>query len=162
MKSVCLKSAAFALFFVVIGIVLLRPDLGGATPATLPLEVRLASGKTHVLMVEIARSNAEREHGLMGRTSLAPDAGMLFDFGAPRLVTMWMHDTPLPLDMIFADEQGRVVRIAANTTPFSEALISSGVPVLYVVEIAGGRAAEIGIAVGDQLAGKALQPAQSP
>jgi uncharacterized membrane protein (UPF0127 family) len=77
---------------------------------------------------------------------------MLFDFQAPQLVGMWMKNTPLSLDMLFIDAAGRIARIEARTRPFSTELISSGSEVLAVLEITGGRAAELGIAAGDRVA----------
>jgi len=101
--------------------------------------------------VEIADDEAERSRGLMGRESLAPDAGMLFLYPTPRVVAFWMHDTPLPLDMVFIDAEGRIARIAANARPYDETPIWSGGPVLAVLEIAGGRAAELGLAPGQRV-----------
>ena len=101
--------------------------------------------------VEIARDEPDREQGLMHRTSLAPDHGMLFLFDEVRPVAMWMKDTPIPLDMLFIGADGRIARIAAMTTPQSLAIISSGEPVRAVLEIKGGEAAGQGIAVGDKV-----------
>ena len=87
----------------------------------------------HVVMVEVARTAEERGIGLMHRTELAPDRGMLFDFGATRPVTMWMKNTLIPLDMFFAESDGRIVAIAERTTPLSEKRIRSGQPVRFVL-----------------------------
>lgn len=84
----------------------------------------------------------------MGRRELAPDAGMLFDYRAPAQVTMWMKNTPLSLDMIFIGEDGRVVRVAERTEPFSEALIPSFVEVRAVLEVGAGTAQRLGISPG--------------
>jgi hypothetical protein len=99
--------------------------------------------------VELALSPADRASGLMNRTSMAADHGMLFKFDQSRQVLMWMKNTPLPLDMVFIDEAGSVVRIARETTPFSETIIPSGGPVRYVLELNGGTANKRGISVGD-------------
>lgn len=101
--------------------------------------------------VEWALTAEQRARGLMERESLADDAGMLFDFGETRMVTMWMANTPLSLDMVFIDETGLVVRVAEKTTPFSEAIVGSGKPVRYALEIRGGRAAEVGLTSGARL-----------
>jgi len=101
--------------------------------------------------VEVADTPSAREVGLMNRESLAEDSGMLFDFGAARPVDMWMKNTLIPLDMLFLDETGRVVRIGANAQPLSLDLIPSGGPVRYVLEINGGAAARFGAAPGDRL-----------
>nr|WP_255561710.1 DUF192 domain-containing protein [Pseudohoeflea sp. DP4N28-3] len=101
--------------------------------------------------VELALDGASRAQGLMNRAEMPADQGMLFDFGTTRLVTMWMKNTLLPLDMIFITPDGRVAGIAADTVPHSEALISSPGPVRYVLEVNAGTAATKGIAVGDQV-----------
>ena len=101
--------------------------------------------------VEVADTPDAREIGLMNREKLGKDSGMLFDFGTTRTVDMWMKNTLIPLDMLFLDETGRVVRIGANAQPLSLELISSGQPVRYVLEINGGAAARYGAAPGDRL-----------
>jgi uncharacterized membrane protein (UPF0127 family) len=100
--------------------------------------------------VEIADTDAERERGLMFRTALAPDAGMLFDFHRPQQVTFWMQNTLIPLDMIFIGADGIVKTIHVNARPMDTTTIPSGVPVRFVMEIAGGRSREIGLEVGDR------------
>ena len=102
-------------------------------------------------MVEVARTAEERGIGLMHRTELAPDRGMLFDFGATRPATMWMKNTLISLDMFFAESTGRIVTIAERTTPLSEKRISSGQPVRFVLEMIAGSAQRLGIAPGDRL-----------
>ena len=115
-----------------------------------PLTIETGAG-VHAIEVEVARTAEERRVGLMHRTELAPDRGMLFDYGTTRQVTMWMKNTLISLDMFFADEEGRIVTIAERTTPLSEKRISSGEPVRYVLEMIGGSARRLGIAVGDRL-----------
>lgn len=100
--------------------------------------------------VEVARSAEQRSAGLMGRTSLAARHGMLFDFGTPIIATMWMKNTPLSLDMLFLDEHGRVVWIGERTTPESLALITAPALARYVLELQGGEARSLGLAVGDR------------
>ena len=114
------------------------------------LIIETAAGE-HVVMVEVARTDQERGIGLMHRTALAPDRGMLFDFGATRPVTMWMKNTLIPLDMFFAESDGRIVTIAERTTPLSEKRIRSGQPVRFVLEMIGGSAQRLGIVPGDRL-----------
>jgi len=110
----------------------------------------LSSGEKHRFVVEVARSDEERGQGLMFRTELRDDAGMLFDFGpAPRPVSMWMKNTLIPLDMAFIAEGGRIARIAAMTTPQSLTSIPSGEDVIAVLEVRGGRFAELGVKQGD-------------
>ncbi|GHE04192.1 hypothetical protein U879_01905 [Defluviimonas sp. 20V17] len=98
--------------------------------------------------VSLARTPAERERGLMNRRHLPRDAGMLFLFGKPGPVSFWMHDTLIPLDMIFMDQSGRVTRIHANATPLSDMPINGGSRVFAVLEINGGMAARADIRPG--------------
>ena len=115
-----------------------------------PLTIETGEG-VHAIEVEVARTPQERGIGLMHRTELASDRGMLFDFGTTRQVTMWMKNTLIPLDMFFADRTGLIVTIAERTTPLSEKRIRSGRPVRFVLEMIGGSAARLGIAPGDRL-----------
>jgi uncharacterized membrane protein (UPF0127 family) len=105
--------------------------------------------QTHAFSIEIADEPEEISFGLMERESLDPDAGMLFDFGNPREPSMWMKNTLIPLDMLFVSSDGTIQMIARNTVPGSLRTISPGMPVKGVLEINGGRAAELGIEPGD-------------
>ena len=116
----------------------------------IPLQISSAGG-THRFTVEVARTGAEQAQGLMFRETLAPDAGMLFPFGAPRPASFWMKNTLIPLDMIFVRADGTIARIAANTVPHSLEPVGVAEPVAAVLEIPGGRAAELGIAEGDRV-----------
>lgn len=106
---------------------------------------------THAFTVEVVDTDATRARGLMFRQELAPNAGMLFDFLAERPVAFWMQNTYIPLDMIFARADGTIARVHANAVPFDQTSIPSGEPVQFVLEIPGGRAAELGIEAGDRL-----------
>ena len=106
--------------------------------------------------IEIARTEAERSRGLMYRGELAPDTGMLFLFDPVREANMWMLNTFIALDMLFIAPDGRITGIAANTTPLSDAVISSDVPVRAVLELAAGTAARRGIKPGDRVRAEAL------
>ena len=112
--------------------------------------LRTSSG-SHAIEVEVADTPQAREIGLMNRESLAEDTGMLFDFREDRPVSMWMKNTLIPLDMLFIDKTGTVVRIARNAKPHSLETIPSGKPVRYVLEINGGAAATYGAKTGDKL-----------
>jgi uncharacterized membrane protein (UPF0127 family) len=101
--------------------------------------------------VEIADDGAERAKGLMFRDHLAADAGMLFDYGTEQLASFWMQNTLIPLDMIFIGADGTVKTIHVNARPLDTTAIPSEVPVRFVLEIAGGRSTEIGLAVGDHM-----------
>jgi uncharacterized membrane protein (UPF0127 family) len=100
--------------------------------------------------VEIADTEASRERGLMFRTSLAPDAGMLFDYHTEQQASFWMQNTLIPLDMIFISADGIVKTIHVNARPMDTTAIPSEVPIRFVMEIAGGRSQEIGLKVGDR------------
>lgn len=118
-----------------------------------PLEelVFVTATGEHKFMVEIADEESERARGLMFRPPLEDDRGMLFQFPdvAPR--SFWMHNTPSALDIIYVGQDGRIVSIAANATPYSDQSLPSNGPASGVVEIRGGRAAELGVKAGDQV-----------
>ena len=105
----------------------------------------------HAFWVEIADDNAERERGLMFRPPLADDRGMLFQFPDSQERSFWMRNTPSSLDIIYIGADGRIVSIARNTTPYSETSIPSNGPATGVLELRGGRAAEISADPGDQV-----------
>jgi uncharacterized protein len=107
----------------------------------------------HPFSVELASNDAERERGLMFRKSLPEGQGMLFDFKTEEPVAFWMHNTYISLDMFFIGGDGRIVRIAENATPLSDALIPSGAPVRAVLEVIAGTAQKLGIAPGDRVTG---------
>ena len=116
-----------------------------------PLTVVTPNGR-FTFQVEIADDAAERSRGLMHRERLARDRGMLFIFpGPPTEQAFWMKNTPLPLDILYIQPDGRILSIARNTTPFSEQTLPSGGRVNVVLEINGGLAAELGIMPGDRV-----------
>jgi len=126
-----------------------------AAARTVKVTVTSANG-THAFDVDTARTREEQDRGLMYRTGIPKNGGMLFhpypaEGGGPREASFWMKNTPSPLDIIFIREDRTIARIAENTVPFSEAMIPSGEPVAAVLEINGGRAAELGIAEGDRV-----------
>lgn len=114
------------------------------------LTIVAGSGR-HAFMVEVARNDADRAQGLMYRRHLDPDRGMLFDFERVEIVTMWMQNTYLSLDMLFVRPDGTVARIAQNTEPLSTRTISSGEPVLAVLEVVAGTANRLGLKPGDRI-----------
>jgi uncharacterized protein len=122
-----------------------------------PLTI-VGHGASHQFTVEIADTEATREYGLMFRKHLGDNEGMLFDFKSPQPVAFWMKNTLIPLDMLFIAANGQVVSIARNATPMSETPIPSGAAILGVLEIRGGRAAEIGVAPGDQVQERIFHP----
>jgi len=121
------------------------------------LPVLIQGAKTrHCFAIERATTAAEQERGLMFRTDLTPDGGMLFwpypvGGGAPQTANFWMKDTPTPLDILFIRPDGTIARIAEQTIPYAETPVSSGEPVGAVLELVGGRAAALGIVEGDRV-----------
>jgi len=106
---------------------------------------------SHRFTVEIARTEQQQAQGLMGRRSLAGDRGMLFPFDPPRAAEFWMRGTLIPLDMIFIRTDGAIARIAANTVPLSDEPVGVEQELSAVLELRGGRAAELGIREGDRV-----------
>ena len=100
-------------------------------------------------VVELADDEAERARGLMFRESLAPNAGMLFDFKREQPVSFWMRNTLISLDMFFIKADGRIAHIARRAVPLSERAIPSPEPVLAVLETNAGVADGFGIKPGD-------------
>ncbi len=126
------------------------------TPSgTVAVSIKSANG-THAFTVELAKTAEEQERGLMFRTDIPENGGMLFapyppDGGPPRPANFWMKNTPSPLDILFIRADGTIARIAENTVPQSEALIPSGEAVSAVLELRGGRVLDLGIAEGDRV-----------
>ena len=111
----------------------------------------VAGGGRHVFYVEVARTDDERAKGLMDRSHMPEDRGMLFDFKQVTPISMWMKNTVMPLDMFFIRADGTVARITEHTEPFSTRVIPSGEPVLAVLELNAGAAARIGAKAGDKV-----------
>jgi uncharacterized membrane protein (UPF0127 family) len=114
------------------------------------LTIRAANGE-HRFTVEMAETPEQQAQGLMFRKSLAPDRGMLFPRKPPGDASFWMKNTLIPLDLVFIREDGTIARIAENTVPMSLEPVPSLEPVSAVLEIAGGRSAELGIKPGDKV-----------
>jgi hypothetical protein len=138
-----------ALFAMALGLMASPARLHAADQHT--LEIISKSG-VHVFAIELAVTNDERARGLMFRKELPEGRGMLFDFKPDQEVAMWMKNTYVSLDMIFIRGDGRILRIAENTTPLSENIISSGGNVRGVLEVVAGTAKKLGIAPGDRVA----------
>ena len=125
----------------------------GKSPAGLeqvPLTIT-SGGGLHRFTVEVASTSEQQAMGLMYRNKLSPDRGMVFPFDPPRDASFWMRNTLIPLDMIFIRADGSIANIEANTVPYSEEPVTSDGPVMAVLEIAGGRSAELGIKPGDKV-----------
>jgi hypothetical protein len=118
-------------------------------------------GGSESFTVELADSPDERSRGLMFRTDMAADAGMLFVYESPRRAQFWMKNTLIPLDMIFADGTGRVTHVHSNAIPGDETPIDGGSGVVFVLEINGGLAERLGIAPGADLRHPAIAQASA-
>ena len=107
--------------------------------------------RSHMFRVEVAATPRQQARGLMFRTTMGADEGMIFPMNPPRDAAFWMKNTVMPLDIIYIGVDGRISNIAANTTPYSEAPIPSVGPVKAVLELNAGRAAQLGIVPGDRV-----------
>lgn len=124
-----------------------RPADAAGTVVT----IDTAAGGHYSFQVELARTEAEQEQGLMNRTSLPANAGMLFLFNPPQPVNFWMKDTLIPLDMLFIAPDGRIIAIKERATPRSLTPIPSGGTVAAVLEVNGGIAQTLGVRKGDKV-----------
>ncbi|MBA4489501.1 DUF192 domain-containing protein [Paracoccus sp. S1E-3] len=143
---------------------------GTAFAATQPAcqeDVALFPDAGRAIQVEIADDPEERAQGLMNRTSLAENSGMLFIFDAPREAAFWMKNTLIPLDMLFMDAKGVIRHIQASATPLDLTPVPGAAPGdpaperLMVLEIAGGEAARQGLEVGMAMAHPRLDQTQA-
>jgi uncharacterized membrane protein (UPF0127 family) len=128
----------------------------------LPVEAGAQTGLPHVILtiqgrsgvhrfdVEVAGTFEQQETGMMFRRSVPPNTGMLFPFDPPQDVTFWMKNTLVPLDMVFIRADGTIARIA-TAKALDLTAVPSGEPITAVLEIRGGRAAELGIEAGDRV-----------
>ncbi len=115
----------------------------------IPVTVTRASG-AHVIQAELAASRDAQRQGLMFRTEMGPDEGMLFPYDEPDMMGFWMRNTVIPLDLIFIDEDGLIINIEAGI-PYNEESVESERPGIAVLELNGGRSEELGIAPGDRV-----------
>lgn len=107
---------------------------------------------THTFQVEVAATPQQREQGLMGRTRLPANGGMLFVFERPDRHCFWMRNTPLPLSIAFIEAGGRIVNFA-DMQPHTETLHCPAADVRYALEVAQGGFRQRGIAAGAQVKG---------
>lgn len=108
--------------------------------------------------VEVADDAGERNRGLMHRENMARFAGMLFVYPAPDSVSFWMENTLIPLDMLFLDATGTVVKIHPNAIPLDRTAIFGGDSVQYVLEVNGGMAGDLGVTAGAQMRHPSIDP----
>jgi len=117
----------------------------------IPLAIATKTGR-HEFRVELALSGEEQEKGLMFRTAMGADEGMIFPMDPPRMAAFWMKNTVIPLDIIFIGPNRRVLNVAANAVPYDLSPLPSAGPVSAVLELNGGRAAQLGLKPGDRVA----------
>jgi hypothetical protein len=108
-------------------------------------------GKKLPFKVELADTPEAQSKGLMFRTELGDNEGMIFPSGTPQPRSFWMKNTPLSLDIIFIGVDGRILNIAAGTTPYSLDSVTSNGLASGVLELRAGRAAQLGIVAGDRV-----------
>ncbi|AGY60624.1 DUF192 domain-containing protein [Gloeobacter kilaueensis] len=124
-------------------------------PQSLPIEAQVAF-RTQAIRLEVARSPQQQATGLMFRTELPTDQGMIFLFNPPRPVAFWMRNTLIPLDMIFAFK-GRVIDVARDVPPCKSETCPTYGPsdpfarIDQVIELNAGTASKLQIKPGDQL-----------
>jgi uncharacterized protein len=123
-----------------------QAQLTAFTTSSLVIET---AGGPQRFSIELALTEQQQEQGLMFRRSLAPDAGMLFIFANDQIMTFWMKNTLIPLDMVFISADGHVVDAYQRAVPMSETLDVSKVPARSVLELNGGTVARLGIKPGD-------------
>lgn len=147
--TVIVGSLAFA------GWSVLRDQKSEAYTSGLKVEkvvIETGSKKQHVFHLEVAETPIDIEIGLMHRTSMPADRGMIFLMGKePRTTRFWMKNTLMPLDMIFIGQQGDIINIHHSATPQSLNFVPSGGPVTAVIELNGGMSKELGIVPGDKV-----------
>ncbi len=151
-RSTVLWAARLALCAGVLMVAQATSDAGAES-----LEIVTATGP-HQFQIEVARTDRERQTGLMNRRSMPQDHGMLFLFPAEQPISMWMKNTYIALDMIFVSRKGRVTGVAQDAVPMSEAIIPSGPPAYAVIELNAGAARAMGLAVGDQVRHPSFKP----
>ena len=115
----------------------------------MPLTIHSATG-AHLFTVQVAATPEQQEHGLMFYRSLGADQGMIFPYDPPQDVSFWMKNTLIPLDLIYIRADGTIARIV-TAQPLDETPVPAGEPIAVVLEIRGGRAAELGIREGDKV-----------
>ena len=119
-------------------------DFGEPVPLTV-----VSKDSKHVFQIERAITLDQQARGMMFRETMDPDSGMLFEFDEPKIATIWMKNTPLPLDIIFVRSNGKILKIEHMAQPYKLRSASSEAIVAAVLELQGGRSKELGIMPGD-------------
>lgn len=106
------------------------------------------NGKVHRFRVEVASTDEQQARGLMFREQMAPDEGMIFPHDPPRVASFWMKNTVLPLDIVFIGTDHRIINVSANAAPYSLDPRTSDGLTTAVLELNGGRIAQLGFTPG--------------
>jgi hypothetical protein len=122
-----------------------------------PIVIETRSARRHTLDAWRADSPQAREQGLMFVRDMRADQAMIFLYEPPQYVAMWMKNTLLPLDMLFVDDAGCVVKAVRQARPESLDTIRADVPIALVVELKGGTATALGVDAGDRVLRPAAQ-----
>jgi uncharacterized protein len=140
-------------FTVFLAFLCLLPAACRAENTDITRQVTIVSrdGKSHVFHIELALTPQQQEKGLMNRTEMAKDAGMLFYFGKEGERSFWMKDTLIPLDMLFLKADGKIAHIHDSAIPNDLTSVKSNGPAMAVLELNGGAAKELGIVEGDRV-----------
>lgn len=144
----------FQRLLIVVFVLLAPVSVAGADLGRLSIET---GAGTREFSVELAVTEEQHQRGLMFREEMADDAGMLFLFGDRRHRVFWMKNTLIPLDILFIDAGGRIMKVHHRAVPGSLETIASDYPVVAVLEINGGLARKLGIKAGDMVRHPALQ-----
>lgn len=120
-----------------------------ASQRLIPLAVNSKDGSKTEFQVEVANTPRTREKGLMFRDSLPENGGMLFVYDGTQPAAMWMKNTRIPLDILFIDEEKRIINIHEEAIPYSETPLFSRRAARYALELSGGAVEKNGIKAGD-------------
>lgn len=153
-RRAALEAALFFVYLVLLATVITAPD-AGAKMRRESLILQTVAAR-HVIEIEVAESMEEKSLGLMFRPTVPDGTGMLFPYGPPQEITMWMKNTYTSLDMVFIRPDGIIHRIEARTEPMSERTIGSNGPVSAVLELKAGAAERMGLKAGDRVLHKSF------
>jgi len=113
-----------------------------------PLTIETAEG-SHEFLVEEAKTLEQQARGMMWRDSMDQDTGMIFEFAEPKIATIWMKNTAIPLDILFVRSNGQILKIEHSHKPYTLRSTSSEAVIAGVVELKGGESKKRGIRPGD-------------
>jgi len=115
------------------------------------LVIETKDGTRHVFKIDLAITPEQQQYGLMNRTSLPPDYGMLFVFEGEAERSFWMKNTLIPLDVIFIKKNGTIHHIHENAIPHDLTTFTSQGPVMAGLEVMGGTAERLNLQKGDKV-----------